>query len=189
MKKIKKLLAIFLASQLTLTGITSVNAFEQNNTVEKPKTPYEMDRMLYGDYIETRVVIYDAENNYINEEFFESLLVDSYALVPGEGGGNYFYEKYFSKVEWIIRNGVVSLSLTPMGNVIYKDANWDSIYQTFHNSSYWQGSGNPTVDSSMYNQFVSHYDFSPYGDPGPTWDLEPSRVDKGYWGFVVDKCN
>lgn len=41
----------------------------------------------------------------------------------------------------------------------------------------------------MYNQFACHYDFVAYGDPGPTWDLEPHKPDKGYWGFVAGRCN
>ena len=89
-----------------------------------------------------------------------------------------------------MRNGVVSLSLTPKDVLMTNlQKNWDSIYYAFRNTSYWKNSANSTVDKSMYNQFACHFDFYDVGDTGPTWDLESETPDKGYYGFVLSKCN
>ena len=193
----KKIMSFTLAFLMVFSNTLGVSA-ETINGEDEANTPYEQDRLLYGDQIEFRIVIYDQTTGYINPNYIDTLMgVTLNAVVPDDDViGGAFHFKYFSKVEWISRSGKISLSLTPRdGTVINKQKNWDSIYVTYKNDNYWKNSGNSTVDASMYNQFVCHYDFAPYAgnssyaDFLETWDLEPGTPDKGYWGFVNNKCN
>lgn len=101
---------------------------------------------------------------------------------------------YFSKVEWIIRNGDPSLSLYPINPwTIKKNSAFrylQSVWLFPHHPMFKEFSrGNSTATMSMYNQFVCHADFA-RGLKVP-WNLEPWKKDKGYWGFAnfSSKCN
>lgn len=138
--------------------------------------PYEADIQLYGSEITERVVMYDSTINHVSP----------FELVPGVGTG-INYMTFFSKVEWIKRSGVWSLSLTPREAFFDYNTAWNHVKNEFKNDTQWANSGNSTVDSSMYNQYVCHYKYA--GTLKTPWNLEPSRVDKGYSNFVSSACN
>ena len=79
--------------------------------------------------------------------------------------------------------------LTPYKDVKEKDKTWESIRDSFSYTSQWKNSGNPSVNSSMANQYYCHYDFAFTGLAGSTWDLKLGTADKGYAGFVANGCN
>ncbi len=58
---------------------------------------------------------------------------------------------------------------------------YNIIYVWNKSTNYW----------SMYNQFMCHADWVGPFKPGWVWNIEPSKADKGYWGFANfwDKCN
>ena len=191
----KRFRRIFISSLMVLSMIslisTSVLA-DENMGLPKDfigKSPYEVDRILHGNYIEDRIVVYDEETGYYNPLYFNLGNISPNAIEPVDPGEGGFWRTYFSKIEWVKRSGVWSLSLTPKGNVVEKNRTWNSIKNTFSHDTQWANSGNSTVDSSMANQFYCHYDFAWTGEAGPTWDLEPSTPDRGYLGFVLNKCN
>lgn len=98
---------------------------------------------------------------------------------------------YFSKVLWITRDGVDSLSVYPTDPHLcfsFKTESWNALYLTFRNHPLWRGEPNPTKDASMHNQYDCHADFATQLGKTP-WNLEPSRPDRGYAGFVVNLCN
>lgn len=149
--------------------------------------------MLYGDIIDKEIVFYDESLNFYNPAYYDLALntIVTKGIDPVDPGGLApYYMKYFKRISWTSRTGVWSLSLTPKdGNVGEESQVWNSIKTYFSHDSQWARSGNSTVDSSMYNQYKCHLDFSFTGMAGPTWDLEPSKPDKGYAGFVASMCN
>lgn len=134
---------------------------------------YSVDQDKYGDEstITNRIVMYDATDGTSSDEI--ELL--SYAG----------YYACFEKVEWIERNGKWSLSVYPIfkSGGYSKDAAFDFLKEFHLGDSHW----NYRNVESMYNQFVCHYDWA--GFLKKPWNLEPDTPDKGYWGFVSDKCN
>ncbi len=97
---------------------------------------------------------------------------------------------YFTDVAWIRQGTDVALSLTPKSPFwIDKEPAWNSIYRELYGHPTWMAaqSAYSTSYKSMYNQFVCHADFArSFKTP---WNIEPYKVDKGYWGFVGNLCN
>lgn len=159
-------------------------AFEDMNSEEFGDFIIQNDKNIYGDEgsIEKRVVIYDAEKNIVPESLilYDALTKISIPLAKASG-----YYACFSKVEWISRGGVWSLSVTPhfAANGYSKDQAWAFLKSAHVGNSQW----NHKNVNSMYNQFVCHYDWA--GSFKTPWNLEPSTSDKGYWGFVANACN
>lgn len=94
---------------------------------------------------------------------------------------------YFNYAAWIIRDGVVSLSLDPINDVrtksSYRDKAWNIISSEndgFVGSSYWNNT------EVMKWQFNCHYSFAKSKD---YWNLEPERVASNYLEVVLAKCN
>lgn len=175
-----------------MSGFVFADASENKPDYSK-MTPYEVDRLLHGDVIDEEIVMYDETTGVYLPSYYDDALgtivpnaVDP--VDPGSGGGAY-WTKYFSKIAWVSRGGVWSLSLTPRGNVGGEAQVWNSIQNSYSSNFQWASSGNPSVNSSMKNQYTCHLDFAFTGLAGPTWDLEPSKPDKGYWGFVAGGCN
>ncbi|MFV0381900.1 MAG: DUF2599 domain-containing protein [Breznakia sp.] len=102
------------------------------------------------------------------------------------------YEKVnkfiFSTVTWIKRSGKVSLSVTPKHpRAVNKSASWNQLYLYFQYHPFYTQVQNQSRQSSLYNQYICHVDFAK--DRKVPWNLEPWRRDKGYWGFVFNRCN
>lgn len=114
----KKIFSILLSISLLTINPMMISASNLNDSNSNPTTPFEVDRQMYGDEIDFRIVLYDESRNYVNPNLY-----NTFQFVPddGLGGPNYFYKNYFSKIEWISRSGIISLSLTPkVDPVIYK---------------------------------------------------------------------
>lgn len=175
MKKIIKLMLVLAMCFCYFGGGLTITAYEIN--------PIDEDIRLHGNEILERIVLYDANTGYINVEYIDELA--PLASVPGGGGGG--YASYFSKVEWILRDNGWALSLTPIKAIFKYDDAWNRVRLAFKDSTQWKNSGNSTVDSSMYNQYVCHYKIA--GTIKTPWNLEPWKPDKGYDGFVNARCN
>jgi Protein of unknown function (DUF2599) len=93
-----------------------------------------------------------------------------------------------ASTSWLWRNNVVSASIVPTncgawgGQAWYS---WEEAYSKIDNR-YWDRNTNYW---SMYNQYACHVDFAK--GYKPQWNIEPSKADKGYWGFANfwDQCN
>ncbi len=97
---------------------------------------------------------------------------------------------------WIKRDGIWSDSVYPTEcgawNCSGQWSCWWYAYMwtsshTYENGNYVFVWDKNTNYSSMYNQFYCHTDYARGWKP--IWNLEPSRADKGYWGFVSNGCN
>jgi len=83
------------------------------------------------------------------------------------------YSLYFSSGQWINRNGVISLSMTPIFGYHWQDASsydlsWNALYNRHVYSSYWQNT------SSMRKQYICHVNSA--GGWKTPWNLEPSKT-------------
>ena len=74
-------------------------------------TPYEVDRLIYGNKIAERIVVYDKDTGYYNPKYFDELInmPIPLAIDPSGIAGSLLYQKYFSKIEWILRDRCWSL--------------------------------------------------------------------------------
>ena len=151
----------------------------------------EADKASLGDEYDDIIVVYDEATNYFNPDYFTPSEISLYAMLPGDNGeGGPFFYKYFSRVAWVTRNGIVSLALTPkVVNVLEKNKNWDSIYASFSDDSQWVNSGNPDVDEVMEKQFACHFDGQVYIEAGDGWNLEPHRDNYSYTHYLANRCN
>ena len=95
---------------------------------------------------------------------------------------------YFKTIIWIVRNGELSLSLDPKEpDSIDKANSWKEAVSFFENDPVYLKIDNPTKFESLHNQYKCHADWA-RGLKTP-WNIEPEKPDKGYWGFVANKCN
>ena len=103
---------------------------------------------------------------------------------------------------WIQRDGVWSDSIYPTSCGAWNCGGqwncWQEVYDKTKICGAYSGntctvqpwgSSKKTNYWSMYNQFMCHADI-PKGLKVP-WNIEPSKADKGYWGFAnfSDQCN
>ncbi|MDF9468711.1 DUF2599 domain-containing protein [Bacillus sp. FSL K6-0273] len=101
---------------------------------------------------------------------------------------SYAFSQYFSSGNWIVRDGMVSLSLEPTSaltklivNRAIRTDSWNKVKDTFSMDDQWSNT------SSMQNQYLCHYDFAKsFKTP---WNLEPHRPDVGYLKTVAATCN
>ncbi|MEG0368163.1 MAG: DUF2599 domain-containing protein [Coprobacillus sp.] len=193
----KKFLRIGLVFAFTLStiGFTQVNANEEENDDKDgiPRLdinyfdPVQVDQDLYGTDITEEYVIYDAVKGIDNimESFYNS---NSRSLVLTEDFQN--YKRFFSKVAWIRRDGVMSLSVYhTIAGRLNKEESWRLLLTAHYddNTWYYARKGNPTSGNSMYHQYTCHVDWA--GAAKNPYNLEPAKPDKGYWGFVGSACN
>ena len=93
-----------------------------------------------------------------------------------------------SSTSWLDRGGVWSASIIPTSCGAWGGQAWYSWEEAYSkiDSAHWDRNTNYW---SMYNQYACHVDFAK-GVKTP-WNIEPSKSDKGYWGFANfwDQCN
>ena len=101
---------------------------------------------------------------------------------------------YFSSLYLFYRdNEGITVSVTPnsfdeVSNNI--DDSWAEIYRYIQWHPLYNEVENDSKESSLWNQSKCHVNFIPKIAPWKTtWNLEASRPDKGYWGFVASSCN
>lgn len=142
----------------------------------------ETDKDAYGDESDVieRVVVYDSEKGIVPKQLLIYDIMTRFSVPLAKASG---YYACFDKVEWINRNNVWSLSVYPhfAANGYSKDQAWGFLKEAHEKDYHWYNT------DSMYHQFVCHYDWA--GSFKMPWNLEPSKADKGYWGFVASGCN
>lgn len=121
---------------------------------------------------------------YINSDNTDKIAypIESYIEVKAVTASTDFYS-YFNRGEWIVRDGVRSLSLYKtyaFPTISVLNAAWSTVVDKFGSSSYFYN------ESGMYDQFRCHNDFASWKDP---WNLEPSRPDVSYLSTVMNGCN
>lgn len=99
----------------------------------------------------------------------------------------YYIYSYFDSGRWIIRDGLVSLSLVPnwklrvsMVGGALKEASWAAVKKDFYWDKKWYNT------QGLYEQYVCHFNFAFFKSE---FNLEPSRRSVGYWSTVASKCN
>jgi len=117
-----------------------------------------------------------------NTKTFALEVTPSMIVLPPDSGGGYIY---FSNMEWIMRNSVISLSLKPKTNIYSitgaSRTPWEEVLYFGSLDSRWYNA------SGMKDQFTCHYDLVRLLKT--PWNLEPSRPDKSYLETVLAGCN
>jgi hypothetical protein len=91
------------------------------------------------------------------------------------------YSDYFNSIEWIQRDGVLSLSIDHKYVPLWNIADSFSIIENlFGGSSFWQNR------DSLYSQYMCHVQFAPSKNP---WNIEPSRTESSWFVTVLNGCN
>ena len=135
--KRKKLFVLFIMIMLAFAHVSNSNFVfaKENDFHHSYTTPYEIDRMLHRNIIDTEIVIYDDANDVYVPSHYDSV---SKTIIPNavdptdlRGGSPYWY-RYFSRILWLNRSGAWSLALTPKGGSIGAELDvWYFIYNQF----------------------------------------------------------
>lgn len=100
-------------------------------------------------------------------------------------------EDYFSKVEWIERNGVTSLSIYPRAYIIYPQTGHDfvrHIKESFNRLEEKYGTDAQWKNTDSLNaQYACHVNFA--GTSKVPWNIEPHRTTTDSWQMLLSKCN
>jgi len=91
------------------------------------------------------------------------------------------FSDYFNTVEWITRDGVVSLSIDHKFVPLWKIRDSFNILKSiFESDSEWKN------EDSLYSQYACHVQFAVFKNP---WNLEPHRTETGFWSMTFGFCN
>lgn len=121
-------------------------------------------------------MVYANEDDHSEFYSYNNILVcDSTQFTPSSddhGGGGYGLSAYFTSTGWIIRDGVVSLSLMPKRGLNWLSSSvrenaWNAVVNAYGNSSNWANT------SVMKQQFMCHAN---YGYIKTPWNLEPHKT-------------
>ncbi len=142
------------------------------------------------------LIVKDANNNLIdvNARITNNVvrydIDDKCAVYPLYGDievyGNNDFSQWFSKGEWITRDGKISLSLTHTGWAYAGIAtgpitwSWNTVVNKFSSSSNWSNA------QGMQEQYQCHVNFAAAKNP---WNLEPWRPAVGYIETIKKECN
>lgn len=89
--------------------------------------------------------------------------------------------KYFNSFEWIVRDGVLSLSIDHKQVSIFDQSKaWDEVVMFNREHENWRNEG------SLKAQFNCHVQFAPTKNP---WNLEPHRVTTSWLTTTLNMCN
>lgn len=142
------------------------------------------------------LIVKDANGNHIdvNARTINNLvrydIDDANAVYPLYGDievyGNNDFSQWFSKGEWITRDGKISLSLTHTGWAYLGIStgpitwSWNTVVNKFSSSSNWSNA------QGMQEQYQCHVNFAATKNP---WNLEPWRPAVGYMETTKKECN
>ena len=184
---------------LSLIGTPNVNASELNSPPSEENYSYLLSEDFNNDLL-----------NYTTQEqidFYKDIYAQTFAestpqrfaepttfaeqTLDSRAAVYLTYDEYFSKVEWITRNGVVSLSITPKSTLTNVDnANvlmgrafhsFSLIENKFKSDSRWKNGG------SLSAQYHCHVLAA--GSAKTPWNIEPHRTETGLWKVIKGKCN
>ena len=103
----------------------------------------------------------------------------------------YTLNEYFSKVEWIKRDGVVSLSMYPQHYIVntpighdsekHKERSFQLLRDKYSTDSEWKNT------ESLKAQYLCHVNFA--GTDKVPWNIEPHRTTTNSWQVFLAKCN
>lgn len=190
----KKIFAFMLSAILTLSFFSSTNVFAASE--DEGIILYEYSQEELNDMVFTMEMF---NSTYTREDVAQLIRLEKASAAPltnqfvrytvSDEEIDEFYEEveeiarrapalnyYFSRVYWQMRNGMVTLTLTPTDVVKndpdqnHRTASWSLLLEECGDSQYW------TNTSSMSGQF---------GD----WDLEPSRPSTNYFDMLINRCN
>lgn len=179
------LLGIFLINASTIHAKENISGNLKQKTEQKKKVKVEVLFNSNGeDFIKevtfddgTKVKDYDYTITYLNTSA-NNVIVPNYS---------YPIAQYFDYAAWIVRDGVVSLSVDPNDSVRsereIKDIAWNVLSSPvygFGGDSAWRNT------QVMKWQFDCHFQFANYKD---TWNIEPSRTANSYLAVVLAGCN
>lgn len=143
-----------------------------------------------------KLIVTDANNDLINvnariiNNVVRYDIDDRNAVYPLYGDieiyGSDDFSQWFSKGEWITRDGKISLSLTHTGWAYLGIStgpitwSWNTVVNKFSSSSNWYNA------QGMQEQYQCHVNFAAAKNP---WNLEPWRPAVGYIETTKKECN
>ena len=140
-------------------------------------------------YMQAYAALYN-DTTYEYREMPEIDLAEYYAERIQMTGS---FSDYFTKVEWINRNGEISLSIYPTSRLFgenYDNPNrfmaqvnyaFSLLKDKFSSSPHWNNT------DSMFAQFHCHAMFA--GDNKIPWNIEPWRTESNLVKVIAAKCN
>lgn len=140
-------------------------------------------------YMQAYAALY-SDTTYEYRELPEVNLAEYYAERIQITGS---FSDYFTKVEWINRNGEISLSIYPTSRLFgenYDNPNrfmaqvnyaFSLLKDKFSSSSHWNNT------DSMFAQFHCHAMFA--GNGKIPWNIEPWRTESNLAKVIAAKCN
>ena len=91
------------------------------------------------------------------------------------------FEDYFNGVEWITRDGVLSLSIDHKWIQLWEiSAAFKMLEDAYATDAEWDNR------DSLYAQFSCHVKFAPFKNP---WNIEPSRTTTSSILTILNQCN
>lgn len=187
----KWLLLTLSVSTMGISSVRDASAAETDSYTIHQQIPTQKNIGLTEKQLEIKNVIEsDAELKDIAWALDYSIPIDVQAL--RKSIDDYTYSDYFSSVQWISRDGAISLSIypkailttsLPAGNLGYAHIgnSYNKLYARHQNDGNWYNS------SGMSNQYICHAQWA--GGYKTPWNLEPWRSDPGYAGTVAKACN
>ncbi len=193
MKKVAKMIALIMAFSMMFSTVTFA---AENQELGRSTTLGELN--IDGEYqnentLELYMQAYASlysDTTYEYREASEVNLADYYkARIELTGS----FSDYFTKVEWINRNGEISLSIYPTEKLFGKTYNNPNVLMAhvdyafsllknqYSSSSYWNNA------DSMYAQFHCHAMFA--GENKIPWNIEPWRTESNLTNVIAAKCN
>lgn len=188
-------------SFLLLTSNVGVVQAVSNETLDTPNfTDEEIQNLInqmpdewYEEEDEGEIVyLYDEEQEIdVLDSYLENIITPFGWENEGDVGSGDIQKlrDAFSKIVWLERSGVWSLSLTPKN--WYETTGYNSgqmfnvIAIMWAKDYYW----NYQNMSSMRNQFMCHWDIA--RTMKTPWNIEPSKADRGsdFWIPGLNTCN
>lgn len=91
------------------------------------------------------------------------------------------FSDYFNAVQWISRNGEISLSIDHKWIQLWEIRDSFNILKSRYGyDSRWKN------EDSLYAQYACHVQFVAWKNP---WNLEPHRTDSSFWSTTFNGCN
>lgn len=193
MKKVVRLVGLIMVfCMMFSTAVIAAEAHEVNYSNMLHELNFD-EEYQNENILELYMQAYESLYSDVTYEYKEGMkvnLADYYnARIQLTGS----FSDYFTKVEWINRNGEISLSIYPTEKLFGKNYNNPNVLMAnvdyafgllknkYSSSSYWNNT------DSMYAQFHCHAMFA--GENKIPWNIEPWRTESDLSKVIAAKCN
>lgn len=194
------LAVLMLSSTAMAVKMSPVNGEEKQQVVQNQENPIIESILEKGLATPEEIALYqnDYERVFAKKYTTDIESIDSLSAFAIERANSVYltYNEYFDDVRWIVRDGVVSLSVTPnsrtfdvsgpaQGNIAMARAfhSFSLLKDKFSSDYRWRNG------DSLSAQYHCHYMFA--GMRKTPWNLEPHRTESNPWSWnmIHKRCN